>query len=46
MPGSKKLGEEDSQVSTDAVEEEGFVIDDYRNRKLLDYSGTHSRKTT
>lgn len=37
MPGSKKLGEERSQVSTDAVEEEGFLMDDYRNRKLLDY---------
>lgn len=37
MPGSKKLGEERSQVSTDAVEGEGFLMDDYRNRKLLDY---------
>lgn len=37
MPGSKKLGEERSQISTDAVEEEGFLMDDYRNRKLLDY---------
>jgi len=37
LPGSKKLGEERSLVSTEAIVEEGFLMDDYRNRKLLDY---------
>lgn len=37
LPGSKKLGEERSLVFTEAIVEEGFLMDDYRNRKLLDY---------
>lgn len=37
LPGSKKLGEERSLVSAEAIVEEGFLMDDYRNRKLLDY---------
>lgn len=37
LPGSKKLGEERSLVSAEAVVEEGFLMDDYRSRKLLDY---------
>lgn len=37
LPGSKRLGEERSPISTEAVEEEGFLMDEYRSRKLLDY---------
>ena len=37
LPGSKKLGEERSQVSADVLAAEGFLMDDYRSRKLMDY---------
>lgn len=37
LPGSKKLGEERSRISEDALTEEGFLMDEYRERKLLDY---------
>ena len=35
--GSKKLGEERNSVSQDVVAGEGILMDDYRDRKLLDY---------
>lgn len=37
LPGSQKLGEERSLISPGAVTGEGFLLDEYRNRKLLDY---------
>lgn len=37
LPGSKKLGEERNQISSEAISSEGFLMDEYRNRKLLDY---------
>lgn len=37
LPGSKKLGKERSMVSEEALNGEGILLDDYRNRKLLDY---------
>ena len=37
LPGSKKLGEERSQISEAALTAEGILMDEYRNRKLLDY---------
>lgn len=37
LPGSKKLGEERSRISEDALTGEGFLMDEYRERKLLDY---------
>ncbi|MGN1377607.1 MAG: glycosyltransferase [Dorea sp.] len=37
LPGSKKLGEERNQISSEAISGEGFLMDEYRNRKLLDY---------
>lgn len=36
LPGSIRLGEERTQVSLEAVEGEGFFLDAYRERKLLD----------
>lgn len=35
--GSKKLGEERNSVSQEVVAGEGILMDDYRDRKLLDY---------
>ena len=35
--GSKKLGEERNNVSQEVVAGEGILMDDYRDRKLLDY---------
>ena len=37
MPNSQKLGEERSRISEAALCGEGFPMDEYRNRKLLDY---------
>lgn len=37
MPNSQKLGEERSRISKAALCGEGFLMDEYRNRKLLDY---------
>lgn len=37
LPNSKKLGEERSIVSPEALVGEGILTDGYRNRKLLDY---------
>ena len=37
LPGDKKLGDERNSVLTDAVAEEGILMEDYRNRKLLEY---------
>lgn len=37
LPNSKKLGEERSIVSPEALVGEGILMDEYRNRKLLDY---------
>ena len=37
MPNSQKLGEERSRISEAALCGEGFLMDEYRNRKLLDY---------
>lgn len=37
LPGAKKLGEERSSISEAALTAEGILMDDYRNRKLLDY---------
>lgn len=37
LPSAKKLGEERSIVSEEALIGEGILIDEYRNRKLLDY---------
>lgn len=37
LPGSQKLGEERSRISEDALTGEGFLMDEYRERKLLDY---------
>lgn len=37
LRGSKKLGEERITASREALSGEGILIDDYRNRKLLDY---------
>ena len=37
ISGSKKLGEERSIISYEAMEGDGEVIDAYRDRKLLDY---------
>lgn len=35
--GSKKLGEERNSVSQEVIAGEGILMDDYRDRKLLDY---------
>ena len=37
VPGAKKLGEERSSISEAALTAEGILMDEYRNRKLLDY---------
>ena len=37
LPGTKKLGEERSYVSREAISGEGLLTEDYRRRKLLDY---------
>lgn len=37
LPGSKKLGQERSFVSPEAISGEGILLDNYRSRKLLDY---------
>ena len=37
FPSATKLGKERIFVSEDAVSSEGFLVDAYRNRKLLDY---------
>ena len=37
LPGSKKLGQERSYASPEALSEEGFLMDQYRCRKLLEY---------
>lgn len=37
FPNSTKLGKERSMVSEEALAGEGFLMDAYRNRKLLDY---------
>ena len=37
LPGSRKLGEERNQISSEAISSEGFLMDEYQNRKLLDY---------
>lgn len=37
LPGAKKLGEERSLISEAALNAEGILLDEYRNRKLLDY---------
>lgn len=37
LPGAKKLGEERSSISEAALTAEGILMDDYRNRKLMDY---------
>ena len=37
MPNSQKLGEERSRISEAALCGEGFLMDEYHNRKLLDY---------
>ena len=37
LPGSKKLGEEHSILSLEALEGEGELLGAYKNRKLLDY---------
>ena len=37
MPGSKKLGNERTSFSSEALELDGIFADTYRNRKLLNY---------
>lgn len=37
LPGSRKLGDERTSASPDAVAGEGILMDAYRNRKLLEY---------
>lgn len=37
LPSSKKLGNERNFINTQVLEEDGFFMDDYRNRKLLEY---------
>ena len=37
LPGTKKLGEERSFVSKEAITGEGLLMDYYRSRKLMDY---------
>ncbi len=37
LPWAKKLGEERMSTSQDAVESDGILMEEYRNRKLLDY---------
>lgn len=37
LPGTKKLGEERSTISREALAGEGLLMDSYRNRKLMDY---------
>lgn len=37
LPGDKKLGDERGSVLTEAVAEEGILMEAYRNRKLLEY---------
>lgn len=37
LPGSKKLGQERSFVSPEALSGEGILMEHYRSRKLLDY---------
>ncbi len=37
LTGTKKLGNERSQVSQEAVREEGMVMEAYRNRKLFEH---------
>lgn len=37
FPGSRKLGEERSRVSHDALDEDGAFMDAYRDRKLLEH---------
>lgn len=37
LPSTKRLGEERSSASQVIVEGEGILMDDYRDRKLLDY---------
>ena len=37
LPGSHKLGDERSPISEKALSGEGFLMDSYRDRKLLDY---------
>lgn len=37
LPWTKKLGEERISVSADVVESDGILMEEYRNRKLLDY---------
>lgn len=36
LPGTFKLGSERIQVSVDAIDGEGLLLDLYRERKLLD----------
>ncbi len=37
LPWAKKLGEERMSASQEAVESDGVLMEEYRNRKLLDY---------
>lgn len=37
LPWTKKLGEERISASADVVESDGILMEEYRNRKLLDY---------
>lgn len=37
LPWAKKLGEERMSTSQEAVESDGILMEEYRNRKLLDY---------
>lgn len=37
LPGSKKLGQERSFISSEALTGEGILTEQYRSRKLLDY---------
>lgn len=37
LPGTKKLGDERNSVLSEAIAEEGILMEAYRNRKLLEY---------
>ena len=37
MPGSKRLGDERNYINQNVLDSEGFAVDEYRHRKLLEY---------